>query len=274
MIAILLSTYNGERFLQEQLDSLFQQTRTDWVLFVRDDGSSDNTINILNSYIRDHKNIVFFSNDTINRGPGKSFLYLLEHVEADYYLFCDQDDVWFSNKVERSMSELIKLEAAHVRKPVLVFSDLSLVDSNLKAIHSSMWTYAALKNIMETKFLCCVNYVTGCTIAMNNLAKSCVLRYKEAELMHDTLSALAVSRHGVIHPISESLIFYRQHEKNTLGALSLKPSLFDRFIDIGNTFIDNISLHNKKSQVIEISLGKFLFLKLLSVIKRMKAMKK
>ena len=101
MIAILMSTYNGERYLREQIDSLLNQTYKDWKLYIRDDGSTDETISIIESYVNDYPDlIVLLKDDLGNLGSARSFMRILSVVDADYYMFCDQDDVWLPNKVK------------------------------------------------------------------------------------------------------------------------------------------------------------------------------
>lgn len=273
MIAILLSTFNGGLYLREQLDSLFRQTYKDWVLYVRDDGSTDNTIDILNSFQKKHDNIIMLAKDTVNMGPAKSFLHLLENVEADYYMFCDQDDVWLPEKIEKTMFILKNLEIEHPGRAALVFSDLSLVDKDLRPLHPSMWEFNAYNKILEPRFLCCMNYVTGCTVAVNNLAKLSATKFKHVDLMHDALLALVVARFGVIKPIRESLILYRQHEKNAIGAnrrvpllnrlLDTQNPLFCRIADVWQTVKCNTALYLKNSQIFDFTFARFLILKLL-----------
>lgn len=98
-----MCTYNGERFLKEQLDSLFCQSFDDFIIYVHDDGSKDKTLEILNSYINQYPQKIVLMDDPIkHRGAGSSFMWLLENVESQYYMFCDQDDVWLPSKIEHT----------------------------------------------------------------------------------------------------------------------------------------------------------------------------
>ena len=135
-IAILMSTYNGGNFLQEQLNSIINQSFKDWILYIRDDGSTDDTIRIINEYtIRDSR--IKLLNDAItHRGCRNSFLWLLQNVNADYYFFADQDDVWLDDKVEYSLAAL---ESMHNSLPCVVATDLQLVYRELNIIAPSMW---------------------------------------------------------------------------------------------------------------------------------------
>ena len=91
MLAILLSTYNGERFLREQLDSLFNQRYSDFTLYVRDDGSTDTTVDIIHEYQTKHENVILLHDPWQHRGASGSFMWMLQQIEADFYMFCDQD---------------------------------------------------------------------------------------------------------------------------------------------------------------------------------------
>ncbi len=107
-ISILLSTYNSELFLKEQIDSLLFQTVKDWVLYIRDDGSTDDTIILIEDYCRDHDNIILIKDELSNLGTKNSFMKLLSNVDSEYYLFCDHDDVWLPLKIERTLLKMKK----------------------------------------------------------------------------------------------------------------------------------------------------------------------
>ena len=225
MIAILMSTYNGERFIQEQIDSIINQTYTDWILYIRDDGSTDNTVSIVNSYTEQHpKKIVLLSDDTIHRGSTKSFMWLLQNVTADYYMFSDQDDIWLKDKTEISI-KMIK-EHEENEKPAICFTDLSVANENGDIIASSMWRYTNMD-----KYLCGYSAlyaasVTGCTMILNNKAKEVSMEYKNLNGVHDNIITLAVIKNkGIIVPIYQSTILYRQHGNNVLGIKKYDNSL-------------------------------------------------
>ena len=132
-IAILMATYNGEQFIREQLDSLFAQTYTDWTLFVRDDGSTDNTISIIECYQKEHHNIVIIDNEGKNLGPFMNFMDLLQKVDSPLYMFIDQDDVWLPHKIENEIAAFRSLNCDETT-PGLVFTNLQLVDENLNIL--------------------------------------------------------------------------------------------------------------------------------------------
>ena len=135
-VTILMSTYNGENFLAEQIESIQQQTYTDWTLLIRDDGSKDKTREIIKRFALEDDRITFVNPDqTENLGVIKSFFTLLKYQESDYYLFSDQDDTWLPEKLSLQLEEASRYSSD---KPLLVYTDLKVVNQDLEVIHESM----------------------------------------------------------------------------------------------------------------------------------------
>lgn len=223
MINILMSTYNGERYLAEQLDSILGQTYTDWRLFVRDDGSKDNTIEILRKYAAAHPEQIRLSLDNENLGACASFERLLvQHGDADYFAFCDQDDVWMPDKLAVCVAEMQRQEQLLLNKPVVVHTDLQVVDEQLTMLSPSFWAYGGIyPEILDHNihFLAICNSVTGCAMLMNRLARECTLPFPPHVFMHDAWIGIRVlAEGGTIAPISQTTIYYRQHIDNVCGA--------------------------------------------------------
>ena len=112
-IYILLATYNGEKYLKEQLDSLFEQTNQHWTLWIHDDNSKDNTVNIIKKYKSKYPDQIEFLDDDISTGGAKeNFTYLLDNIndDYDYIMFCDQDDVWLEDKIEITLKKMLEIE--------------------------------------------------------------------------------------------------------------------------------------------------------------------
>lgn len=220
-IAVLLSTYNGSAFLSQQLDSLFGQTYNKLDVFVRDDGSVDDSLSILSGYP------VHLLPGTQNLGSKSSFAVLLAHAfensNADYFMFCDQDDVWYEGKVEKSLKKIQAMEAQYGCIPLLVHTDLEVVDSSLTTVAASMWRYEyILPNKNSFSRLLIQNTITGCTIIINRkLAEKCLAIPGQA-IMHDWWLGLVASCFGKIGFINEATIKYRQHGSNTIGAKQFK----------------------------------------------------
>lgn len=222
MINILLSTYNGERYLAQQLDSIIAQTYMDWKLYVRDDGSTDDTLRILEQYSKQDKRIAIMP-DSGNVGARRSFERLLtQYDKADYFAFSDQDDVWLPDKLELSMKVMKEAEMAHPDTPVIVHTDLQVVDEQLQLIAPSFWRYGGIvPGILDVNihYLAICNSVTGCTMLMNKAARQVALPFNPDVFMHDAWIAIAVlAAGGKVLPIPQPSILYRQHTDNVCGA--------------------------------------------------------
>lgn len=228
-IAILLATYNGSRFLSEQLDSILSQTYTNFILVVRDDCSTDNTRSMLEDYRQTHADKMhLLEPDVRNQGASASFSCLLEYVlqhkqvlELDraYMMFCDQDDVWYSDKIERQVQSMLAAEAAAVNLPVLVHSDLEVVSEALVQIAPSFIRYQGLE-IQRNQFCQIVisNLVTGCTAFINEALARQACPVPQQAIMHDWWLALVATAFGKLVLLDAPLVHYRQHGRNTIGA--------------------------------------------------------
>lgn len=224
MIHILLSTYNGERYLKEQLDSIIAQTYTDWRLFVRDDGSTDDTQRIAEQYAEKDDRIRIIDNGKANIGAMRSFEYLLAQCGgADYYAFADQDDVWRSDKLALSLDAIQQAEKVHPNKPIVVHTDLKVVDEQLHEVAPSFWRYSNIRpDLLDThiRYMAICNSVTGCTMLFNGLAREGALPIPDKAYMHDAWIALrTLLCGGQVVPLFCTPIAYRQHHDNTLGAV-------------------------------------------------------
>lgn len=222
MLRILMSTYNGERYLAEQLDSITAQTFTDWCLMVRDDGSTDGTARVLEEYAAKDRRISVLK-DGENLGACQSFERLLEACgEADYYAFADQDDVWKPDKLSLSMDAMRKAEKEFPGQPIVVHTDLQVVDQNLQPLAPSFWQYGGIcPEILDTNihFIAICNSVTGCAMVMNRAARKAALPFAPNVFMHDAWTAIAVlAAGGRLIPIPQTTIYYRQHTGNVCGA--------------------------------------------------------
>ena len=224
MIHILLSTYNGKRFLREQLDSILAQTYTEWRLYIRDDGSKDGTMTILRAYAQKYpEKILVDESEQRGLGAMRSFEYLLaHHGNADYFAFADQDDVWLPDKLALSMAAMKQAEQAHPNRPLVVHSDLRVVDENLNELSSSFWNYGGIHpEILDGNihYLAICNSVTGCAMIMNKKAREVVLPFPAHVFMHDAWIGIRVlEQGGLVIPIYTTTILYRQHGDNVCGA--------------------------------------------------------
>ena len=221
-IDILLATYNGEVFLEAQLNSILKQTHEDWRLIVRDDGSMDGTREILESYrARFPNKVVVVEDREGNLGLVQNFSRLMEHASADYAVFCDQDDVWMPDKLELTLAKMRDLEREHgAHTPLLVFTDLSVVDQDLQVIHPSFWRYQGVRpqrcNTLNRLLL--DNVVTGCTAMMNRPLIQKSVPIPPQAIFHDWWVALVAAASGFSGYVARPTVLYRQHGQNLIGA--------------------------------------------------------
>ena len=266
-VVVLLSTYNGEKYLEEQLRSLQAQTGVDVSVLVRDDGSADGTVGILDRWQADGK-LSWYTSE--NLGPGKSFIHLLETAEeGNYYAFCDQDDVWLPDKLRITMDKMRAVELANPGKPVIVHTDMYVVDERLNVIHDSFWRSSGLRpDILRTfPYLCICNSVNGCTILMNNAARRLILeKYVEHDVMiHDVISALTVAYYGgIIDYVEAPTVLYRQHASNVVGAMSYnkRSAIADRLMNIRSVLSRNIKLFKDVNRIGKINVFTYLYHKI------------
>ena len=220
-IAILLATYNGGKYLREQLDSIFAQTYTKWHLYIHDDGSKDDTIEILKDYQSRFPNKITIIEGEPTGGAKNNFYFLLKRVESLLYMFTDQDDVWLPNKIEMEVNAWNQNKADDV--PVLVFTDLKIVNKSLDVISDSLWKYYKFNTEkIRMQSLILQNVVTGCTMLINKKLRDMMIAYKNIENvpMHDKWAALIALQFGKMIRINDQTILYRQHENNAVGAQS------------------------------------------------------
>ena len=204
---ILLSTYNGEKFLREQIDSILSQKGCELQILVRDDGSIDSTTDILDEY--QNKGLLKWYRGE-NLKPARSFMELLKNSpESDYYAFSDQDDYWLDNKIETAVN---KIELSS--KPALYFSQTQLTDENLNPIKTSKITpYCSLGEALM------IFYASGCTFVFNKKLRNIILEYTPAYIsMHDNwLYTVCLAIGGYVYFDKSYHILYRQHSNNVIG---------------------------------------------------------
>ncbi|MCB5069859.1 glycosyltransferase family 2 protein [Streptococcus mutans] len=215
-VNILMSTYNGQEFIAQQIQSIQKQTFENWNLLIRDDGSSDETPKIIADFAKSDARIRFINADKReNFGVIKNFYTLLKYEKADYYFFSDQDDVWQPQKLELTLAS-VKKENNQI--PLMVYTDLTVVDRDLQVLHDSMiktQSHHANTSLLEELT---ENTVTGGTMMVNHcLAKQWKHCYDDL-IMHDWYLALLAASLGKLIYLDETTELYRQHESNVLGA--------------------------------------------------------
>jgi glycosyltransferase involved in cell wall biosynthesis len=265
-IDILLATYNGEKYIKDQMESILNQSYSQFSVLIRDDGSTDRTIEIIKKYEEIYKlNLTKIHDDLGNLGSSKCFMELLKHSEADYIMFCDQDDTWLPNKVEITIGKLLELEEIYGTKtPILVFTDLKVVNKELNIISESFWKYQKLNPDISRnwKMLLANNVITGCTIMINRNAKEVVLPFKSFKMIYDHWLGVNVSKHGIVDYINTQTILYKQHGENVIGGhkFNLKH-VFKKIINV-RKLIQRIKIYYNFSKYFEISFSEFMFLQI------------
>jgi rhamnosyltransferase len=213
-VAVLIATYNGEDFIMSQIDSIEKQVlplNVEYNLYIHDDGSTDNTMNLISDAKQKYKNIEIVGSDNTKLGIKKSIYLLLKSVVADVYFFADQDDVWFTHKVETMLSKF-SLSGNRITG---VYSDLLLVDVKNKSMHKTMrsanhWESGGKRNFL---FLALNPRVTGAALAINLKTRNAFLSLSENDndkiTMHDSFIANMVGYYDGLHYIDRPLVSTR-----------------------------------------------------------------
>ena len=204
-VAVIMSTYNGERFIKEQLDSILNQTYKNLEIVVRDDGSKDGTVQIVKEYMKTYPNIVLHEGE--NLGFIKSFFELLNLVEADYYSYADQDDVWMENKVELAVNSLEQLDQT---KPNMAFGNSDYYDENMKFIHSGPKNKKV--SFLRALFSCCGQ---GMTMTVNKKTRDMILENTPKTcFFHDWWTYLVCIGLGNVAYNDVTTVKYRRRKEN------------------------------------------------------------
>ena len=220
-VDILMATYNGGAYIRAQLNSLISQSFTDWHLIIHDDGSTDNTVDIIRQYTIDPR-IDLIEDNVVCGGAAKNFLYLTRFSNAPFCMFCDQDDIWFDNKVEMLYQAI---ENEQIDTPVAVYgrSYLWIPDKGIAGITG--WSSFPYK--LE-QLICSNAGIQGCSAICNRAALQYLRNYNGRIAMHDHLLNIAVLTFGQAIPVATPLMLYRQHLGNVTGASPDSLSLWKR----------------------------------------------
>jgi len=233
-VNILLATYNGGKYLAQQLASLQAQTLSNWVLLVRDDGSTDNTRDILDGFAADDRRITIIRDDNRNLGVARNFALLAEAAStlgAPFFAFCDQDDVWVPTKLQVQVQTARDLTRQYGGgMPILVHSDLAVVGSDLTPVHPSFMRYQGIPNPGNPELPTVVfqNHVVGCTALGNRALLELALPQPDGVYMHDWWIAICAKAAGMVEYVPERLVSYRQHGSNQVGAGGIRQALRPR----------------------------------------------
>ena len=240
-IAILLSVFNGEEFLEQQIDSIINQDFDKFRLYIRDDSSSDDSLKIIKKYLNKYpKKIKLVNNfEKENIGVRDSFELLMQNVKSEaYFAFCDQDDIWCPDKLKILLNEIQSIEVkVSLNTPILVFSDMQIVSEKLDPFKSSF--YKKL-NGFDSKKLDNGLYqgcISGCLMLFNKKARDIYFAQNRL-FLHDYNLFLSTFINGVIGYVDIPLVKHRIHRNNFFG-LSSTPPLKADFLDFFKFIFNN-----------------------------------
>lgn len=245
-IKILMATYNGEKYLAEQIESLLNQTYSNWSLSILDDCSTDTTIEIIESYIKNDARISYKKNAT-NMGQVATFDMLLQSAkDAEYVMFCDQDDVWNEDKIAVTLEQMKKVETVN-SGPILVYTDLEYVDDNLQPINVTQ--HQTKQRDLRTLYG--YNFAWGCTMLLNQALISQVSHFSKKAENHDYWIHMIAMITGHVHYLDVPTLTYRQHASNVTGGINNRSFLkkIKRVHQVYNNFSISISQNKLISEM-------------------------
>lgn len=212
-VDIVVATYNGEKYIRQQLESILQQTHNDFRVLVRDDGSSDNTVKIIKEISVKDPRVYLIEDGLVSNGVGENFKKLLSHCSSEYVFLADQDDVWYQNKIEQMLAFAEKHFLNH--SPCIAYSPGDIVDDSLHktgSITDKQLSIVSIKDMLYSN-----GGVQGCAMVINKALYTRSLRYDFFWHMHDQVLSLYATVFGSIFYLSETSFMYRQHNNNVKG---------------------------------------------------------
>ncbi|WMJ87630.1 glycosyltransferase family 2 protein [Anaerocolumna sp. MB42-C2] len=255
-VNIIMATYNGEKYIREQIESILKNTYRNWKLWIFDDGSTDNTKCIIEEYVRRLPDNIMFQQNNKTKGVTLNFLEgvqyaadynrrlqekATEHTKVndedselapmmDYYMFCDQDDVWMTDKIDKTMIQMKKIEKKYGQDiPLAVFTDALVVDSNLNILNRSFYKCSKLDTRkVDLPHIMMENKLIGCTVMFNETLRNYMNVQPVNARYHDWWVALIAAAFGKIYFLPTSTLFYRQHGGNVVGNQNFLSYLHDR----------------------------------------------
>lgn len=257
-----MATYNGAKYVSKQIESIIGQSYNNWKLFISDDGSTDDTLSIIQSFQSIYPDKIVILSDETRKGCLGNFMFLIKNIptDSDLYMFCDQDDVWINTKIQDSIFPKSSI-------PTCSVSDLEIVNENLNTIAPSLWKYSnLLRFVNKPKYSMVKNMYYGCAITFNKAALTCLKQESNHyKAMHDKLLILSVIKNnGNITVIEKSLVKYRQHSSNERGAPKYGNPWGNRFSNFKLLIHENIRLMNIANDILGISKFRWIYYYLIS----------
>ena len=230
-IDILMATYNGEKYLAEQIDSIICQTYKNWNLLIRDDGSSDNTFKILKEYEKKDDRIKIVKDEKGNLGIAKNFEELLKISSSELIMFSDQDDVWKKDK--------IKIMLKYVGNSDLIISDAIVTNEKLECISESLFCLVKskngiIKNVIKNTYYGC------CMLFKRKILEEVLPIPNNKEIGHDLWIGLISEKYYKVKFIDEKLIYFRRHSNNVTtinkSKRNIRKKIIGRYIILKELF--------------------------------------
>jgi len=230
-ISVLMATFNGASHLREQMDSILKQEGPEISLYISDDGSTDSTVQILQEFENKFPSkIHLLPPSSRTQGACIHFLNILQNVDSDLFLFADQDDIWTFDHVKSLYEKYQSLNDSEKAKPILIFSDMKIIDANGKVFADSFLKTENLpQGVPNSHFYFVQNNVSGCVSLLNSALKRLVLKNSELLFqntqkipMHDFFFATTAATFGNIYFVRKLLSFYRKHANNAVGIQQVK----------------------------------------------------
>lgn len=220
IVDIIMGTYNGERYIEEQIESIIKNTWNNWHIWVCDDGSTDNTEEIVKRYQEEYPDKIFWKPNEKNKGAAINFLDGARKAQGDYVMFCDQDDYWLPNKIEDTVKCMKQAETQYGKEtPMTVFTDAIVVDEQLKTIADSFHKSGKLNTSkLDLPHMLMENKMMGCTMLLNKALLQKLIKFPKKVRMHDWWAGIVAAAYGRIIYLDEPTMLYRQHTNNVVGS--------------------------------------------------------
>lgn len=232
-VHIVLTTYNGEKYLREQLDSILANTVQDVTVEICDDGSTDSTLDIAREYAGRYDQISLYQNEK-NLGYTKNFLEGIKRSRSSYIMLCDQDDIWHQDKIEKTLWQMKEMESqSGTYIPLMVFTDAMNFDSDSGEELGSFHKNSRLDvKRLDSAHLFMENKCIGCTVMLNGTIRGYLQELPDEIRVHDWWLALICSHFGKISYIEETTLHYRQHNGNMIGGSDFSDYVKTRISDL------------------------------------------
>lgn len=257
-VCIMMASYNGEEYIEEQIDSILGQTYTDWQLYIRDDGSKDRTLEILRKYALGDARFHICTNGTDVHGAFPNFFALINYCKEepsfDYYMFSDQDDYWYPDKIQKMVD---RMQQEKTKKPILCYADMALMDGEGRIYEQSLDKQWKISEKGRVSYFFS-HKVSGCNLIMNYSLFQILPKVDPGGvhvdiLAHDAFCASVAAVFGKVVFLPESLMKYRRHGENVTSAVKFNitlPRIINRIFNLRRLAAAHAVVYNQSLIVI------------------------